>query len=341
MSTQQASQWETSGFYGAPVTKSLCLIITGTHLAISNLSTAPNNLISLPLSFSKMLLGTIAFENMGEVLWSLPILYSFRSLERRMGSRKFASFCLLCTFFVLLTQVGLLHVFSFTKVASGPYSIIFSLFVIYFSMIPKLSPNSLSFMGVHFSDKTATYFMGLQLALNTWSHSLASAAAGVAFGLLYSAEVSPLHKIRIPSSISSLFRKTVLPWLESSSPWESGIKREQQRLQQQLRRQTAQGEVGTVGGSGGGNNLTALQMAQLAQRDPAAAAQLLQQAQLMANQRAQNMQQQRAAQEVPVVQPTDENIASIVSMGFTEEQARNALLQTQNNVEAAIGRILG
>ena len=68
--------------------------------------------------------------------------------------------------------------FSLTKIASGPYGILFGLFVFYFAMIPKLSPNSLSFFGIHFSDKTMTYFMGLQLAFNTWSHSFASAAAG-------------------------------------------------------------------------------------------------------------------------------------------------------------------
>ena len=210
MSTEQASRQETSGFYGAPITKSLCLIVLGTHLAVSNTaSLSSNNLITASSSTYKLLLGTIAYANLGEVVWSLPILYYFRGIERRMGSSKFASFCLLCSFSVLFTQVGLLHVFSLTKIASGPYGILFGLFVFYFAMIPKLSPNSLSFFGIHFSDKTMTYFMGLQLAFNTWSHSFASAAAGVAFGLLYTAEIIPLHKILLPSSISSLCSKTI------------------------------------------------------------------------------------------------------------------------------------
>jgi hypothetical protein len=285
---------------------------------------------------------------LGEVVWSLPILYHFRGIERRMGSSKFASFCLLCSFSVLFTQVGLLHVFSLTKIASGPYGILFGLFVFYFAMIPKLSPNSLSFFGIHFSDKTMTYFMGLQLAFNTWSHSFASAAAGVAFGLLYTAEIIPLHKILLPSSISSLCSKTILPWLGSASPWESRVKREQQRQQQQRRQQLAAaggaggaGGVGGVGGAGG-RTMSPQQMAELAQRDPAAAARLLEQAQLMATQRAQTMQQQRtAAAQTPVVEPTEENIAQIVAMGFSAERARGALLQTQNNVEAAVGRLLG
>ena len=124
-----ASKWETGGFYGAPVTKALCVAVLGAHIAMSN-SALPDNLISLPLSVWKLFFGTIAFANLGEVVWSLPILYAFRGIERRMGSIKFASFCLLCSLSVLFTQVGLLHVFSFTKVASGPYAIIFGLFVL-------------------------------------------------------------------------------------------------------------------------------------------------------------------------------------------------------------------
>ena len=44
---------------------------------------------------------------------------------------------------------------------------------------------------------------------------------------------------------------------------------------------------------------------------------------------------------MPVVEPTPENIAQIVAMGFTEERAAEALRSTQNNVEAAVGRLLG
>ena len=81
-------------------------------------------------------------------------------------------------------------------------------------------------------------------------------------------------------------------------------------------------------------------MAELAQRDPAAANQLLQQAQVMAAQVAQQ-RAAAAASQVPVVQPTEDSIAQIVAMGFSEERARGALLQTQNNVEAAVGRLIG
>jgi hypothetical protein len=347
MSTREsASKWETAGFYGAPVTKALCIIVIGAHLAISNTNTIPDNLISLPLSVWKLFLGTLTFANFGEVVWSLPVLYAFRGIERRMGSRKFASFCILCSTFVLFTQVGLLHIFSFTKVASGPYAVIFGLFVFYFAMIPKLSPNSLSLFGIEFSDKTMTYFMGLQLALNTWSNSFASAAAGAAFGLLYTAEVLPLHRFRIPSSITAMLGKMFLPWLGSASPWETRIRREQQRQQQQ-RQQIAQRA----------NNMTPQQMAELAQRDPAAAAQLLQQAQMMAAQHQQNRMQQRTqnaapqgaagaagaagvAGQFPVVEPTEENVAQITAMGFSADRAREALLATQNNVEAAVGRLI-
>lgn len=335
---EAASKWETSGFYGSPITKTLCLGIVLAHITMAN-TTIPDNLISLPISPWKLLFSTIAFANLGELVWSLPILYAFRGLERRMGSRKFVSFCILCSVCSSLTNIGLLHIFSFTKIASGPYPIIFGLFIFYFAMIPKLSPNSLSLFGIQFSDKTMTYFMGLQLALNTWSNSLASATTGVLFGLMYTAEILPFHRFRVPSSVSSLMNRMMLPWLGSKSPWETRVKREQQR--QQARNNQI-------------NNMTPQQMAELAQRDPAAAQQLLQQAQQMATQHQQRMQQRGGNNGggnvgnvggggggggVPVVEPTEENIAQIVAMGFTAERAREALLSTQNNVEAAVGRL--
>ena len=45
--------------------------------------------------------------------------------------------------------------------------------------------------------------------------------------------------------------------------------------------------------------------------------------------------------QMPVVEPSQENVAQIVAMGFSEERAVDALRSTQNNVEAAVGRLLG
>ena len=319
------SAWSPSGFYGAPVTKAACITVIASHVAGLNFPSFFGNigdvsLLSLTNLYHepwKILLGTCTFATLGEVLWSLPILYTFRDLERRMGSNRFSSFVILSTVTVLATQIGLMHVYSSHDLASGPYGSIFGLFVFYFALIPKLSPQSLSLLGMHFSDKSFTYMLGIQLAMNGWSRgrtfgSLMSAVTGLCFGLVYMAEVFPLHNFRLPSSLVSLVGKSVLPWFGSSSPWESRIRRERERQERQQR-----GQQGRMR-----RNLTPAQL----QRH---------QEQIQAAQNA-SMQDQ-----MPVVEPSQENITQLVSMGFTEERAREALRSTQNNVEAAVGRLIG
>lgn len=334
MSQRAPSAWSPSGFYGAPITKAACLAIVAAHVAASRLFPAtlalsthpllsPHNLAHAPW---RVLLGTCTFATLGEVLWALPVLYTFRELERRMGSRKFAAFALLSTVTVLVTQIGLMYVFtgSARELASGPYGLIFGLFAFYFATIPKLSPQSLSLFGVDFSDKSFTYMMGIQLAMNGWNRgklfgSLASASAGLAFGLLYMAEILPLHTLRLPASLGSLFGKAVLPWFGSSSPWESRIRLEQARQERQRQAQQRQNQ----------RNMTPEQLQQYRQ-------QVEQQQQQMQAARQASMQSS-----MPMVEPTQENVAQIVAMGFSEERATEALRSTQNNVEAAVGRLLG
>jgi membrane associated rhomboid family serine protease len=342
MSQQAPSAWSPSGFYGAPVTKAACLCVVAAHVAAARLFPdalalatrpllSPHNLAHAPW---RVPLGACTFATLGEVLWALPVLYTFRELERRMGSRKFSAFALLSTATVLATQIGLMHVFTGHELASGPYGLIFGLFACYFATIPKLSPQSLSLFGVHFSDKSFTYVMGVQLAMSGWSRgklfgSLASASAGLAFGLLYMAEILPLHQLRLPASLGSLFGKAVMPWFGSSSPWESRIRLERARQERQRQAQQRQNQ----------RNMTPAQLQQYQQQ--------VQRQQQQMQQQQQQQQQMHAAQQasmqgqMPVVEPTPENIAQIVAMGFTEERAAEALRSTQNNVEAAVGRLLG
>ena len=123
----------------------------------------------------------------------------------------------------------------------------------------------------------------------------------------------------VGATVAQLFGKAVLPWLGSSSPWESRVRRERQR-QQALQQQAQQ-------------NMTP-QQRQLLQQQQA-------QQQAIRAQQQQMMQQQQQQQQMPVVEPTEENIAAIIDMGFTRERAAAALRATQNNVEAAVGRLIG
>ena len=303
----RAPRWSPSGF-PAPRHQSVVPGDSHSHFAASRLF--PGLLMHPLLSTAnaharwKVLLGGHCD---AEVLWALPVLYTFRELERRMGSNKFASFAL-STATVLATQIGLMHIFTGGDryLASGPYGLIFGLYTFFFATIPKLSPQSLSLFGVHFSDKSFTYIMGAQLAMNGWNRgnlfgSLVSASAGLAFGLLYISEIFPLHHLRLPSSLGSFLGKTVLPWFGSSSPWESRIRTEQARQERQRQAQQRRNQGG----------MTPAHLMQYQQQVQAA--------------RQASMQGQ-----MPVVEPSQENVAQIVAMGFSEERAVEALQYADN-----------
>ena len=107
---------------------------------------------------------TILFSSFGEVICGLFLLYTFRQLERKMGSIKFASYTILSTL-GLTIQIVFLVCFSPRRLTSGPLPIICSLLIPFFAHIPKLSPRYFSILGVDFSDKTFTYLLAFAIII--------------------------------------------------------------------------------------------------------------------------------------------------------------------------------
>lgn len=225
------------GFFRAPVVKGLCAI-TGAAFSIVawgfKAQMKGENILSQAHLFSPLrwIAGIFLFKGFGEVLVGLTLLYNFRVLERKMGSVKFASYVLVSTVLGITVQLAFLVTLSSSHVASGPYVMIFSLFMQYFAHVPKLVPRYFRVFGIDFSDKSFTYVLGGQLLWNRGLSSFASGFAGILVGVVYSSEIFQFHKWRIPVTVASFFQSKVLPWFGSADPVARRAQPRQERRQQ-------------------------------------------------------------------------------------------------------------
>ncbi len=64
-----------------------------------------------------------------------------------------------------ILQFALINTFGLPNVSSGPFSILFALFVLFHATVPKVDPRYMRIFGIDVSDKTLVYIAGLQLAL--------------------------------------------------------------------------------------------------------------------------------------------------------------------------------
>jgi membrane associated rhomboid family serine protease len=314
---------DTTGFYGAPVTKFLCALTLGSF-GISNwFEKKQKYLLTIKQLGSPVhvITSTFLFSSFGEVLCGLFLLYTFRQLERKMGSIKFASYTLISATLGLTIQLAFLVCFSPRRLAPGPLPIIGSLLIPFFAHIPKLSPRYFSILGVDFSDKTFTYILALQLLFNDGISSFASGLAGFLVGVVYSAEVLPLHSWRIPSFVSNAASRFIMPWIGSNAPWVRDARRAEYARRQQQAMNRVYENAGIQPANSGTDQL-------IGGPDPA----LLQALRNSVGTDGQQRQQ--------MDQPAEILISQMTNMGFSREDSINALQQTNNNVSAAVERLL-
>ena len=324
---------DASGFYGAPVTKALCGLTLGGFSVLSfteqkkqYMKALSHNNILNPVN---MLTTPFVFASFGEVVCGLMLLYTFRQLERKMGSIKFASYTIVSAVLGLTVQLAFLVVFK-RPLTPGPLPIIFSLLLPFFAHVPKLSPRYFSILGIDFSDKSFTYILALQLLFNNGISSIASGLAGFLVGVVYSAEVLPLHTWRVPSFLSNAASRFVMPWLGSSAPWARDVRRAEQarRQQQAMQRFYERAGMQPPGGQGGMMNNGTDQL--VGGPDPA----LLQ---ALQNSLGRNGQNGAQAQVEP---PAEVLVSQMTNMGFSREDSIEALQRSGNNVNAAVERLL-
>ena len=127
-----------SDFRGAPATKALIAVcVTLTVIAASSRGVFAVSDRSSILSRGevwRLFTSLLPSDSIGEGLLSWFLLYRFRVLERHMGTAKFTAFVLIAFVWAALANAAFVAApFWDSGVASGPYVLIFALFVYFFS----------------------------------------------------------------------------------------------------------------------------------------------------------------------------------------------------------------
>ncbi|KAL3715690.1 hypothetical protein ACJRO7_007430 [Eucalyptus globulus] len=279
-----------SGFNNAPVSRAF-IVATGAFTVFFGIRDRANKLgVSYQDIFQKMQMWKLipaifAFSSTPELIFGLYLLYYFRIFERQIGSNKFLVFSLFSTIVSMVLQVltlAVVNVPSSNLVSSGPYAVIFALFVPFFFDIPV--STRFRVLGISFSDKSFIYLAGLQLLLSSWKRSILPGICGILAGSLYRLNVFRIRKAKFPAPISSFFSR--LPGLSTGS----------------ARVSPTRNVVGNI---------------------PSFAS------------------HQRNHTSVPsTVEPSEESVATLVSMGFDRNSARQALAQARNDVNTATNILL-
>ncbi|KAJ3686867.1 hypothetical protein LUZ61_016031 [Rhynchospora tenuis] len=283
-----------SGFQNAPVTRAL--IIASGFLTVALGARGKSRLLGLSYQdltknprVWRIIASGLAFSSTPELLFGLYLLYYFRLFERQIGSNKLSVFILFSGAVSSALEVialMLLKDSKFNVLASGPYSLIFALFVPFYFDIPITSRFRI--FGVNFSDKSFIYLAGLQLLLSSWRRSLVPGLCGLIAASLYRLNVFGIRQLKIPGAIASFFSR----YFASSSAGPSGP----------LRRNIA------------GN--------------------------ISSNMGRQTQRNYRPATVVPPPEPPAASVETLVSMGFDENAARQALTQARNDINVATNILL-
>lgn len=218
----------TQGLRHAPITKFLLggIIINSTVASIVNvkhlfhIQIVPH--VSTHLQFWRLMVWQLVYANAGEVLFSSLALYNLRTVERHMGSRKFAAFTTLAfgatsvlAPLILAAIVRPLTGGHVNIINSGLTPTIFAILYQYHALIPPSYTMRLSSIlgsdqqqtaaqpgGLFLTDKIWIYALAGQLATSHMPGSLIAAATGWFVGALYHAGLMS-KSWRLPAFITS------------------------------------------------------------------------------------------------------------------------------------------
>ncbi|KAL0479490.1 hypothetical protein AKO1_007647 [Acrasis kona] len=311
------------GFYNAPISKAIITLTVTVNLIgglvgsrrggskILGYGPSSNELL-LFKNWWRFITGPLVFTSIGELFFGIICLYIFRLFERQWGSQKYAMFVLLsvvASFLIQLAAVVLLG--SFRNVWSGPYAIIFACLTQYIFDVP--STLKYKIFGLNITEKHVVYLLCIQLLMANLPNSLIAGASGLIAGFFYRSQPLHLKTLFFPESAVLFCVKYINPLIASSSPPER-VNNNSNNLRARLPR---------------GNFNRAQEQQMLPDQD-----QLFQH---MQNQLAPVQHQQYEEQQVHV---DEENVQILVSMGFTPEDARRALVAANNDVNNATELLL-
>lgn len=228
------SQYSTSGFYKAPVTKGILGSILLTSCALNTPILAHvRHYVFYDASdvldrgeFWRLITSKVSFLDMKDLVCGSLLIYYFRIFERRYGSQKYASFLLAASTVTMLLELASLYAMRHFEVPlsvfpSGPYALVFSLFVNYLLDIPRVTQSYI--MGIPVTGKTLTYLLGLQV-ISTSKETAICGMCSLVAGVLCRWNVLFVRSlIRVPDWMARLCTTTVGRLLKSSAPQEGPL----------------------------------------------------------------------------------------------------------------------
>lgn len=230
-----------SGFYRAPVSKSLMLYVGCSHglthvpsfapvfrkiftgkdsinlLSILTLTASSSESIGFESSKSviRLVASKLIFPDTRSTVLVCFLVYFFRVLERRSGSLKFSSQLVLSWLLGLSLDILLSPTLPdhwSSILTPGPLSLVLPMFVPYYTTIPLVTGSHMGPFSI--STKSLTYILGLQLAASS-TNSLVT--AGLCLGVGALVHLTSLSSCRLPSLFGSL-ASSLFGWLASSPP---------------------------------------------------------------------------------------------------------------------------
>jgi len=212
-----------TGFYKAPVSKSLMIYVGCSHglTHVPSLSPVFRKIFteSIGLESSKSVLRLVTskliFPDTRSTVLVCFLVYFFRILERRSGSLKFSSQLALSWLLGLSLDILLSPTLPDTWASiltPGPLSLVLPLFVPYYTNIPLVTGSHMGPFSI--STKSLTYILGLQLAASS-TNSLVTTALCLGVGALV--HCTSLSAFRLPSAMGSI-ASSLFCWLASSPP---------------------------------------------------------------------------------------------------------------------------
>ena len=188
----------------------------GTTLPSFFLSMSTKRLLSLDLGrvlahgeVWRLVSHHFTFESYGEAVVGALHLYWFRNFERMLGSRRFGAFAVLaCSLATSLVTGAALALgdrreegATYFRFAPGPYALIFSMYSLFYSLIPATRPKLVGILGIDISDKSLVYLCGAQLLFSGGARSFIPGACGVIAGFAYLSDVLKLYNLALPKSL--------------------------------------------------------------------------------------------------------------------------------------------
>lgn len=113
-----------------------------------------------------------------------------------------------------LMMLAVVVLFPSVGSVTGPYWLIFSLLVQYYSEVP--STYRFRLFGLQAGDKLLAYLLSIQLVGNQFPASLFAAMSGILSGLIYKSDVLSIKRLTLPPTLVRIAQRWLLPILQQA-----------------------------------------------------------------------------------------------------------------------------